>query len=229
MVCELDPCPWGAESVLVGEEVAPQPSGRMLLFRTQPPSQSVGQRDRDQHQTARHEEHLPHRATRDGDIALLRGHGRTRQSRDEEEGTSDRMSRRRQGPRHRRRRLMDIEGLAFTVPSEGGTEGDDGRVMTESQQAAAFVNNMADPVSEGRDSNMAVFFQQLPPFVLLFSLLGVRIYTFLSRSLTSSSCFSLLLGGLPRSSHYAFSYSFPFSADRPGGDSGRPRRGHRGY
>lgn len=60
--------------------------------------------------------------------------------------------RRRERPEHRRRRLADIEEVEFSVPSEGGIEGEGGEVMTGSQQAAAFVNNMVDPVSDGWDS-----------------------------------------------------------------------------
>lgn len=46
----------------------------------------------------------------------------------------------------RRRRLGDIAGVEFKLPTGEGTEGDDGEVLTESQLAAAFINNVADPV-----------------------------------------------------------------------------------
>ncbi|CAM9123334.1 unnamed protein product, partial [Scytosiphon promiscuus] len=44
-----------------------------------------------------------------------------------------------------RRRLADIEGVEFALPSEGGTDEEEGTVTTESQQAAAFFNSMALP------------------------------------------------------------------------------------
>lgn len=49
----------------------------------------------------------------------------------------------------RRRHLADVGKLEFRLPSEGGTEGEDGEATTGSQQAAAFANSVADKVSEG--------------------------------------------------------------------------------
>lgn len=149
VVCELDPCPGGLESVLVGDEAAAQLAGRMLLLRDYPQSESISsQRGRNTHQTARQGERPPKRAARDGDGgASLRGRGRARRSGDEEAGAGG-MLWQGQGAGRPRRRLADIEEVEFSVPSEGGSEGGDGEAATESQQAAALFNNVADSVSE---------------------------------------------------------------------------------
>ena len=124
VVCELDKCPGGLESVLVGDEAAAQSSRRVLLLRPVP--------------TARHGEPLAvrHRAVLDGDGALLRGRDQTRQPGGEDGVLGQ----------SRRRRLADVEDVDFSVPAEGGTVGEDGEVTTGSQQAAAFVNSIADMV-----------------------------------------------------------------------------------
>lgn len=152
-MCGLDPCSAGFESILVGDEAVAQLSGRMLLLITNSQSQSVSQRGEGAHQTGRRQgEQKGHRGLRDGGGDPSRGRNQARDSRDDEEWGSGRMLRRRGGAGRRRRRLADVEDIAFLVPSEGGTEGEDGEATTESQQAAAFVNNMADPVSDGRNS-----------------------------------------------------------------------------
>lgn len=144
------------------------PLGRKLLLRAHPRSQSV--------QTVRHGGQPPYSSAkkRGGDSALPRGPGRKRQSGGEEE-VSGRMSWRRQDePGHWRRRLADIEGVAFLVPlSGGGTAGEDGGVATESQQAATFVNNVADAVSGGWRAVPAVC-------AILLLLLVLLLLTFLS-------------------------------------------------
>ena len=149
MICELDPCTGGTKSVLVGDEAATQASTRMLLLRPQPPDKGSvsGQRGRDPYQTIGHGEQLRRRAVHGEDGGFLRGQEPTPQSEDETE-VPGRMRLRRRESGLRRRRLGDIEDVEFLVPLEGGIEGGDGEVMTESQQAAAFVNNMADMVRE---------------------------------------------------------------------------------
>ena len=140
MVCELDKCPGGLESVLVGDEAAAQLSGRRMLFlRGHPQRQSVGERGEGPHQTVR-----------DGAESVLRGQDRVRRSEDGN-GVAGGKLWQQAGSERRRRRLPDIEDIGFSIPSDGGTEGEDGEVMTGSQQAAAFVNSMADPVSDGWD------------------------------------------------------------------------------
>lgn len=58
----------------------------------------------------------------------------------------------REGVTRWRRRLTDFEDVAFEVPALGGT-GDNGEVLTGSQQAAAFFNKLADRVRrEGGDT-----------------------------------------------------------------------------
>ena len=151
-MCGLDPCSAGFESILVGDEAVAQLSGRMLLLITNSQSQSVSQRGEGAHQTGRQGEQKGHRGLRYGGGAPSRDRNRTRNSRDDEEWGSGRMLRRRGGAGRRRRRLADVEDVEFLLPSEGGPEGEDGEATTESQQAAAFVNNMADPVSDGRNS-----------------------------------------------------------------------------
>lgn len=127
--------------MLVGDEAAPEAaSTRMLLFMAHPESKSPSQHGRDHTQTVGHDKQLQHREMRDGDGGgSLRGQNRTRQSRGKEGGAGRRTP-------LLRRRLADVENVAFLVPSEGGEDGD---AMTGSRQAAAFVNNVADPVSEG--------------------------------------------------------------------------------
>lgn len=155
VVCELDPCPGGQESVLVGAGAAATvQSGRLLLLNTHPQGQSGSQRGEAALQTVRHGDQLGHRAVRDGGGGFLRGQDRARHSRDKEGDTGGMLWWHGEGAGagRRRRRLADIEEVEFSVPSEGGIEREDGVVMTESQHAAAFVNNVADPVSEGRGS-----------------------------------------------------------------------------
>lgn len=127
--------------MLVGAAVAAQQSsGRMLLLSAHPQRQSASRGGRDPNQMVRHEENpQQHHPVRGGDAGLSRGQSRPRQSADGG-GTS-----RTQESGRRRRRLTDLEDVEFLVRSEG--EG--GEAITESQQAAAFMNNMANPVSDG--------------------------------------------------------------------------------
>eukprot|EP00903_Cladosiphon_okamuranus_P017296 g15937.t2 len=135
VVCELDPCPGGPESVLVGDEAAAVQSSRVRIVKDTPG------------QTARRGERRRPRALRDGDVGSLRGRRRGPQSEINEEGDTGGVGRQGQGQGDGllRRRLANIEEVDFSVPSEGGVEGEDGEAMTESQQAAAFINNLADP------------------------------------------------------------------------------------
>lgn len=116
---------------MMGDEAATPPSGRMLLLRTNAASEPKGQaqRGRDQRQAVQHGEQLPHRAMRGRNGALLRGQERTRQSGDDEKVVSGRMLWRRQGPRHRRRRLAGTENVALPLTlgrgnRKGGRIGD---------------------------------------------------------------------------------------------------------
>ena len=137
----------------VGDEAATQSYGSTLpLSSAHGQSKIVRQRSRDHIQTVRHGERLQNRALRDGrGGGFLRRQDSARQFRDED-GVSGRMPWRALGPERRRRRLGDIEDIPFSAPTEGDLKGEDGEVVTGSQQAAAFVNNMADLVSEGWES-----------------------------------------------------------------------------
>ena len=180
MVCELDTCPRGEESVLVGAAALVEATGRVLLETTPLQSQSASWGRWDPNQAVPREQGLQHHAVRDGGGALLRGRSqdRPRQPGDED-GVSGRGVWQRRESGRRRRRLASLQDVEFLVPSEGGTEGEDGEVMTESQQAAAFVNNMADSVSEGRVARPLVWCSRL--FSALLRLFSRRFFLSLER------------------------------------------------
>lgn len=153
MLCELDLCPRGAYSVLVGDEASAGASTRMLLQEAHRQSKRAGgQHTRDPYQTVGHGQHPRHHAVHGGDRGFLRGQDRAPGSEDEDE-VSGRVLWRRQGSGRRGRRLTDIENFQFSVSLNGGPEEEGGEVTTGSQQAAAFVNSVADPVSEGCDDS----------------------------------------------------------------------------
>ena len=142
-MCELDTCPGGPESILVGDEAAASAATRMLLLRPHPQGEGVvsGQRRRDPYQMMEHGEQLQRHAVHGKNGGFLRGPEPPPQSEDEDE-VPGRMRLQRRGSARWRRRLTDITDVEFLVPLEGGVEG----LLTGSQQAAAFVNNMADMV-----------------------------------------------------------------------------------
>lgn len=138
VVCELYSCPAGLESVVVGDEDSTRASsGRTLL---------LGAHHLQRQRRVRQSDDDPHWAVRGRNGESQRGQDRAPRSGGGNRG-SDWVPGLQKGPGGRRRRLTSIEDVVFLMPYESGAEGEDGQVMTESQQAAAFVNNMANPVS----------------------------------------------------------------------------------
>ncbi|CAM9238964.1 unnamed protein product, partial [Ectocarpus sp. 8 AP-2014] len=135
VVCDLGSCPHGEDAVDVEAEVTAiqGPASRMLAAVGAGAQHSQSQRHGQQEMLRRVRRRAPqHRQLEAGAVAAS--------SRDPTTFWS--------GQRQelgRRRRLGDIAGVKFKLPTWEGTEGDDGEVLTESQLAAAFINNVADP------------------------------------------------------------------------------------
>ncbi|CBJ33484.1 hypothetical protein Esi_0495_0005 [Ectocarpus siliculosus] len=135
VVCGLGSCPHGEDSVDVEAEVTAiqGPASRMLAAVGAGAQHSQSQRHGQQEILSRVRRRAPqHRQLEAGAAAAS--------SRDPTTFWSE--QRQELG---RRRRLGDITGVEFKLPTGEGTEGDDGEVLTESQLAAAFINNVADP------------------------------------------------------------------------------------
>ncbi|CAM9816351.1 unnamed protein product [Ectocarpus sp. 6 AP-2014] len=135
VVCGLGSCPHGEDSVNVEAEVTAiqGPASRMLSAVGAGAQHSQSQRHGQQKMLRRVRRRPPqHRQLEAGAAAASSRDPTTLRSGQRQE-------------LGRRRRLGDIAGVEFKLPTGEGTEGDDGEVLTESQLAAAFINNVADP------------------------------------------------------------------------------------
>lgn len=139
MVCSLGPCPHGDDSVVVEAEVTAiqGAASRMLAAVGEGAKHSQSQSHQQQGMLRRLRNRAPPHRQLEADAAAT-------SSRDPTTAWPGLLQER----GRRRRRLGDIDAVEFKVPTGEGTEGDDGKVLTDSQQAAAFINNVADPVRQ---------------------------------------------------------------------------------